>query len=77
MAQRQNRCNDDEGKPERGASLLEPDNCHFSTRSGERKTPGGFPPRACVHTSMINRSGIEVAMHAEPELPVVLVVDGS
>src|SRR5689334_6637835 len=39
------------------------------------KAPGGFPPGASDYTSMIKRSGIEVAMHAEANLPVVFVVD--
>ena len=43
----------------------------------KRKAPGSFLPRACVQTSMITRSGIEVAMDAEAERPVVLVFRGS
>src|SRR5689334_7835017 len=39
----------------------------------KRKTPGGFPPRAFVQRSMVNRSRIEVLVNAEADRPVVLV----
>ena len=55
-------------------------NCpHGQAQVIRRKTknPRQFPAEGFVQTSMINRSGIEVAMHAEAELPVVLVVEGS
>jgi len=41
------------------------------------KAPGSFLPEALVQISTINRSGIEVAMHAEAETPVVHVVQGA
>ena len=46
--------------------------CHCATDYRQRKAPGSFPPRALVQRSMINRSGIEVAMDAEAEHPIVL-----
>ena len=48
--------------------------CHCATDYRQRKAPGSFPPRAEAQVSMINRSGIEVAMDTEPERPVVRVV---
>jgi hypothetical protein len=49
----------------------------FATTSGSKrcmqtKTPGGFPPGAVIPQATI-MSGIEVAMDAEAELPVVHV----
>jgi hypothetical protein len=42
---------------------------------GLKKNPQQFPAGAVVHTSTFTRSGIEVAMHAEANYPVILVVE--
>ena len=45
----------------------------------QQKTPGSFPPGAVVQANftVINRSGIEVPVHAEARRPHALVGDGT
>src|SRR5215831_989909 len=47
--------------------------CSVATAE-QQKTPGSFPPGAYGQTSMIRRSGIEVAVDAEADRDVVDVV---
>ncbi|MGB9056582.1 MAG: hypothetical protein WCC54_30380, partial [Pseudolabrys sp.] len=44
---------------------------YFVARNPDKQIPGGFPPGFAIREIATPRSGIEIAVHAKAELPIV------